>query len=276
MTTNHQKGCKWLFVVSAEPIAAPRVQCLCARLKDPLRKIFFLFMRRSGVVGFAVTSGFLTFLPTAGASFRQAMATEKGSTTVADAIKDIELEKVQGPSDLKSVRVGSFWQDQTVVIHILRRFGCKLCRHNALELQKITPTLEAHNVRVVAVGIEKLGLEEFQQGGFWNRELYIDNGKKIHQALSIKSVGILSTAKMLFDVKDALKKANDVPGNLKGDGRQLGATFVIAKGGTMLMDFRQKDFADHPSSQSILEACGVGQKDFPSNLNSEPEKVVCN
>ncbi|KAI5056511.1 hypothetical protein GOP47_0028329 [Adiantum capillus-veneris] len=228
------------------------------------------------VLAFAAAAAIsLTFLPTARSSLQPAMASEKGSTTVADAIKDIELEKVQGPSDAKSVKVGSFWQDQTVVIHVLRRFGCKLCRHNALELQKIVPTLEAHNVRVVSVGIEKLGVEEFQQGGFWDRELYIDNGKKIHQALSIKSVGILSTAKMLFDVKDALKKVS-VPGNLKGDGRQLGATFVIAKGGTMLMDHRQKDFADHPSSQSILEACGVDQKDFPSNLNSEPENVVCN
>eukprot|EP00250_Pteridium_aquilinum_P035202 c8865_g1_i1 orf=109-831(+) len=229
------------------------------------------------VVAAAAAAGSLAFLSVAYTfSSDQAMASAKGSTTVADAIKDIELEMVQGPSDSKSVKVGSLWENQTVVIHILRRFGCKLCRANALELQKIVPTLEAHNVRVVAVGIEKLGVEEFQQGGFWNRELYIDNGKKIHQALSIKSVGVLGTAKMLYDVRDALKKASNVPGNLKGDGRQLGATFVIAKGGTMLMDCRQKDFADHPSSQSILEACGVDEKNFPSDLNSERENVVCN
>ncbi|KAI5063847.1 hypothetical protein GOP47_0020517 [Adiantum capillus-veneris] len=55
---------------------------------------------------------------------------------------------------------------KTVLIHLLRRFGCKLCRNNAKELQKIVPTLEAHNVCVVFVGIEKLGVEEFQQGGF--------------------------------------------------------------------------------------------------------------
>lgn len=71
-------------------------------------------------------------------------------------------------------------------------------------------------------GIEKLGLEEFQQGGFWKGELYIDNGKKIHKALDIKSVGILGTVKMLLTnqaVKDGLKKTKDTPGNIKGDGR---------------------------------------------------------
>ncbi|KAH7431791.1 hypothetical protein KP509_08G066700 [Ceratopteris richardii] len=209
------------------------------------------------------------------ATFHQAMATQKGSTHVADAIKDVEVETVRGASDSNYVKVGSFWQDQTVVIHILRRFGCKLCRYNALELQKIVPTLEDHNVRIIAIGIEKLGLKEFQDGGFWNGELYIDNGKKIHNALSIKSVGILNSFKMLYDIRDALKKANDVSGNLKGDGRQLGATFVIAKGGTMLMDFRQKDFADQPSLESILEACGVDRKDYPSNLNTESERLVC-
>jgi hypothetical protein len=52
--------------------------------------------------------------------------------------------------------------------------------------------------------------------------LYIDNGKKIHKALDIKSVGILGTVKMLLTnqaVKDGWKKTKDTPGNMKGDGR---------------------------------------------------------
>lgn len=244
-----------------------------------MRIVSALASARTGLALAGLLALFSTpFLPPSQRSFSSStdMATQKGSTTVADAIKDIELEMVQGPSESKLVKVGSLWEDQTAVIHILRRFGCKLCRANALELQKIVPTLDSNNVRIVAVGIEKLGLEEFQQGGYWNKELYIDNGKKIHQALSIKSVGILNAAKMLYDVRDAIKKATDVPGNLKGDGRQLGATFVIAKGGTMLMDFRQKDFADHPSAQSILEACGIDPNLYPTDSKGEGEKVICN
>jgi hypothetical protein len=42
---------------------------------------------------------------------------------------------------------------QTAVVHILRRFGCKLCRGNALELQKIASILETNNVRIIAIGM---------------------------------------------------------------------------------------------------------------------------
>lgn len=71
-------------------------------------------------------------------------------------------------------------------------------------------------------GIEKVGLEDFQKGGFWKGELYIDNGKKIHKALDIHKVGILGSVKMFVTnkaMKDAIKKTKDTPGNLKGDGR---------------------------------------------------------
>lgn len=72
------------------------------------------------------------------------------------------------------------------------------------------------------VGIEKVGLEDFQKGGFWKGELYIDNGKKIHKALDIHKVGILGSVKMFVTnkaMKDAIKKTKDTPGDFKGDGR---------------------------------------------------------
>jgi len=43
--------------------------------------------------------------------------------------------------------------------------------------------------------------------------------------------------------------------------RQLGATFVVGKGGEMLLDFRQRDFADQPSTVSILDALGLDSSD---------------
>jgi hypothetical protein len=43
--------------------------------------------------------------------------------------------------------------------------------------------------------------------------------------------------------------------------RQLGATFVVGKGGEMLLDFRQQDFADQPSTVSILDALGLDSSD---------------
>lgn len=71
-------------------------------------------------------------------------------------------------------------------------------------------------------GLEKIGLEDFQKGGFWKGELYIDNGKKIHKKLHMQKVGVFGSVKMLLtnkETKDALKSTKDTPGDLKGDGR---------------------------------------------------------
>jgi hypothetical protein len=70
-------------------------------------------------------------------------------------------------------------------------------------------------------------LEEFEEKKFWKSELYIDNGKKIHNALALTKVGWMGTFMMLFankNVKEAEKKTRDTPGNLQGDGR-YGWTF---------------------------------------------------
>lgn len=40
------------------------------------------------------------------------MGTEKGSRAVAEAIKDIEVEKIRGPGNAANVKLGSFWEDQ--------------------------------------------------------------------------------------------------------------------------------------------------------------------
>lgn len=71
-------------------------------------------------------------------------------------------------------------------------------------------------------GLEKFGLEEFEEKKYWKSELYIDNGKKIHNALALTKVGWGGTLMMLFankSVKAAAEKTKDTPGNYQGDGR---------------------------------------------------------
>jgi hypothetical protein len=55
-----------------------------------------------------------------------AMGTEKGSMAVADAIKDVELEKIRGPGESKTVKLGSFWEDQVFALtcNVVRRLLC--------------------------------------------------------------------------------------------------------------------------------------------------------
>eukprot|EP00246_Nothoceros_aenigmaticus_P002110 TRINITY_DN1288_c0_g1_i3.p1 TRINITY_DN1288_c0_g1~~TRINITY_DN1288_c0_g1_i3.p1 ORF type:complete len:110 (+),score=12.94 TRINITY_DN1288_c0_g1_i3:217-546(+) len=81
------------------------------------------------------------------------MATEGEAYAISKALGDINLERIRGPGDEKFVSLGSLWKEQTAVIYVLRRFGCRLCRANAAELSKtVLPILEENKIRVVAVG----------------------------------------------------------------------------------------------------------------------------
>jgi hypothetical protein len=64
-----------------------------------------------------------------------------------------------GPSSMafwKAMKVGhkvhAIVCVQPVIVHVLRRFGCQLCRGAAVEMGKIFPQLEASGVRIVGVG----------------------------------------------------------------------------------------------------------------------------
>ena len=65
------------------------------------------------------------------------------------------------------VELQSLWATQTVVVVFLRRFGWQLCRLWSTELSSVKPQLDAHNVRLCGVGLEELGLEEFQEKKFF-------------------------------------------------------------------------------------------------------------
>ncbi|CAI7813335.1 unnamed protein product [Closterium sp. NIES-54] len=124
-----------------------------------------------------------------------------GSTAIASALKDVPVERIVGPGNDEVVKIGSFWESQPVVIHFLRRFGCRICRGGAMEMSRAIPHLHNAGVRVVAIGrvltallssppccsnpsllltlfpaahpwdhldhLDHLGVEEFVDGGYW-------------------------------------------------------------------------------------------------------------
>lgn len=49
----------------------------------------------------------------------------------------------------------------------LRRFGCMVCRWIAQDLSSLKGLLDQHGVRLVGVGPEALGLQEFLDGGYF-------------------------------------------------------------------------------------------------------------
>ncbi len=55
--------------------------------------------------------------------------------------------------------------------------------------------------------------------------------------------------------------------------RQLGGTFIFAKGGETLVDFRQEHFGEHLSNVAILEALGLDSS--AAKAAAPAEEAVC-
>lgn len=71
------------------------------------------------------------------------------------------------PSPAQAVELRSLWQEQACVVAGLRRFGCMVCRWIAQDLSGLKGLLDQHGVRLVGVGPEALGLQEFLDGGYF-------------------------------------------------------------------------------------------------------------
>uniref|UniRef100_A0A9L0I8Q6 Peroxiredoxin like 2B n=1 Tax=Equus asinus TaxID=9793 RepID=A0A9L0I8Q6_EQUAS len=71
------------------------------------------------------------------------------------------------PSTAQAVELRSLWQEQACVVAGLRRFGCMVCRWIARDLSSLKGLLDQHGVRLVGVGPEALGLQEFLDGGYF-------------------------------------------------------------------------------------------------------------
>eukprot|EP00741_Cyanophora_paradoxa_P022782 tig00021517_g22003.t1 len=154
---------------------------------------------------------------------------------------------------------------QRVVLTLLRRFGCLLCREGAADLSKIKPQLDAAGVRMIAVAHEKLGYEDFAKGNYWAGELYFDEEKDLYKALGTQRSGWLGMLRP--DVWQSIfrAKGKEFDGNVDGDGWQLGGTFVLGPEG-VIFAHRQAHFGDHPDPQAVLAAALTGKA--PSSSGS--------
>ncbi|XP_058160591.1 prostamide/prostaglandin F synthase [Dasypus novemcinctus] len=162
----------------------------------------------------------------------------------------------------EAVELRSLWQEQACVVAGLRRFGCQVCRWIARDLSDLGSLLEQHGVRLVGVGPEALGLQQFLEGGYFAGELYLDESKQFYRELGFKRYNGLSIlpAALGKPVRDvaAKAKAAGIPGNLSGDLLQSGGLLVVSKGGEqVLLHFVQESPGDYAPRESILRALGI-------------------
>jgi len=136
------------------------------------------------------------------------------------------------------------------------------CRLGAREISAIKPILDQHDTRLVGVGLEKLGVEDFMAGNFFNGDLFVDVGKKSYQDLGFKTSGFLSLIPAIIGriarAGQARAKALGIANNMEGDGFQKGGVLIVEKGGaSQLFFWEQSELAEHASNADILKALGI-------------------
>lgn len=159
----------------------------------------------------------------------------------------------------EKVAVESFWKDSSSVIVFFRRFGWGFCRLAASEFsEKVKPTLDANNIRLIGIGFDKRFVQPFVEGGFFTGELFVDPEKECYNALQYQKFSYWDLMKKLFSSKWLAAKAQvdkkKLPSDLKGDAFQNGGTLIVAQGGKALFEYRQEDAADHLPADEIFKA----------------------
>eukprot|EP01006_Ploeotia_vitrea_P039420 TRINITY_DN66349_c5_g14_i1.p3 TRINITY_DN66349_c5_g14~~TRINITY_DN66349_c5_g14_i1.p3 ORF type:complete len:142 (-),score=74.75 TRINITY_DN66349_c5_g14_i1:142-567(-) len=129
------------------------------------------------------------------------------------------------------------------------------------------------DVGFVVVAPEKFGWEEFSEGKFdGSVDVYADEARNVYKHFKTNKGGYLMLA-MPSVIKakwNADKKG--FTGNLKGDGWQLGGTWVLDKEGQEQFAFTQDYFGDRPDYNLILLTLGVKEPRFDPSKVKAPEK----
>ncbi|KAL7645471.1 UNVERIFIED_CONTAM: hypothetical protein RMT77_003857 [Armadillidium vulgare] len=197
-----------------------------------------------------------------------------------ETLKNMEDAILVNPQTKEEIEMKSLWKDTQCVILFLRRFGCAFCRLGAKELSLIVPQLKEANVRVVGIGHEELGVQDFIDGKYLDGELYLDLGKKSYSAMKFHKYNYVTIVPTLIAkvARDAYKKSKSlgIKGNLEGDGFQTGGLIVVDKNGEkILFEFRQNNPADNPSNEDILKALNLDATNVPKLEAKETADMQC-
>jgi len=113
---------------------------------------------------------------------------------------------------------------------------------------------EAMGVRMVAIGFDEKGVDEFVAGNYWNADLYLDKDKELHKQLQFKRGSILDMFKSKLWALNKEAKKNGITGNFKGDGFQLGGTYLITRE-KLLYSHVQATTVDYMKPEELLAEC---------------------
>lgn len=151
---------------------------------------------------------------------------------------------------------------------------------HAQDLESIRPEIEALGGRIYCVGHEHFGEgsdsdRSWEAGGYFRGTVWSNPDKSLYAELFTRKT--LLSGYGLFDMSRerlAQVKARNVTGNFKGDGFQLGGTFVIDTDGTVVLDSRAKFYGDDASNDAILTALRSCKGLKPTTTTTTPSAAA--
>ena len=137
---------------------------------------------------------------------------------------------------------------------------------SAANFSALKPAFDSKGVTLLGIGVEKLGYQEFVEGGFFNGELLVDEKKESYNALACHNnntwrnlwgMSLLFSSTVVGLGRVASQKGFSFS-NMKGDGNQFGGTFVLSpKDGALMYGHYQTADSFEPSMVGIMEALEI-------------------
>jgi prostamide/prostaglandin F2alpha synthase len=171
------------------------------------------------------------------------------------SISNFANEQIVSPGKILALK--DLWADGPCVLFFLRRLGCAICRSYIRMFEPFREEYAQKGVRMVCLSFEAPGEgsdtdRSFAAGRYWGGEIYRIE-KHVYQALFGRKTFTNSFFGLLDINKAALERSKETPGNLKGDGFQLGGQFVVGADGSVLVDHRQKAFGDDVMPDNLFQ-----------------------
>lgn len=169
--------------------------------------------------------------------------------------------KLRNADDVTTA-ASQLWATSPVVLFVIRRPGCILCREEAVRLQEHRAEFEALGVKLEGVVKEWLPEEiaDFSPKYWPTENLHLDADRVFYKAVNGGQTLKISLFEMLNPFGQAWKNAKRAKKvitehNLKGEGQIAGGLMVLKAGnGGVVYSHLEKTFGDHAPMAEVLAA----------------------
>ncbi|XP_019855199.1 PREDICTED: prostamide/prostaglandin F synthase-like [Amphimedon queenslandica] len=138
------------------------------------------------------------------------------------------------------------------------------------------PTLSSNGIKLVGIGLESLGVEDFVKNKYFAGDIYIDDKRKCYKDLNFKRYGVLGALKAVISSYSskilAEARERNIEGNLKGDGLQNGGLLIVRKGGELIFLHREEFPGDFCTDETIIKALGITKTTEPPSVTEKWKK----